>query len=157
VVSGAIRGTQAPGSGKRGFLVSDSEHADFTLRLQYRAVRGNSGVFFRMGSPDDSGALGYEVEVDPGRDAGGLQAPGTRNWLVHTGPLADTPFYRPSEWNEMAVSAHGGRIAVHINGKKTAELMDDPGRRSGRFALQLNPGQDLEVWYKDIDLLVKAK
>jgi hypothetical protein len=101
--------------------------------------------------------LGYEVEVDPTRDAGGLQAPGTRNWLVRTGAAAETPFYRPGEWNEMAISAHGGRIVVHINGRKTAELTDDPGRRAGRLALQLNPKQDLEVWYKDVELLVKDK
>lgn len=157
VVDGAIRGTQAPGAGKQGFLVSDTEHSDFTMRLKYRIRRGNSGVFFRMGNPGDRDALGYEVEVDPTRDAGGLQAPGTRNWLVHTGRLEETPFYRPGDWNEMAISAHGGRIVVHINGKKTAELRDDPGRRSGRVALQLDAGQDLEVWYKDIEVLVKAQ
>ena len=158
VVDGAIRGTQAPGAGKRGFLISDAAHGDFTMRLQYRSLRGNSGVFFRMGSPNErDSAMGYEVEVDPERDAGGLQAPGTRNWLIHTGPLAQTPFYRPKEWNEMAISAHGGRIVVHINGSKTAEIPTDPGRRSGRFALQLNPGQDLEVWYKDIQFLVKGQ
>jgi hypothetical protein len=76
---------------------------------------------------------------------------------VHTGRLEETPFYRPGDWNEMAISAHGGRIVVHINGKKTAELRDDPGRRSGRVALQLDAGQDLEVWYKDIEVLVKAQ
>jgi len=97
------------------------------------------------------------VEVDPTRDPGGLQEPRKRNWLVHTGPIADAWYYKPDDWNEMTISAHEGRIAVLINGKKTAEVKDDPGRRRGRVALQLNPRQELEVYYKDIQLLQASK
>ena len=50
----------------------------------------------------------------------------------------------------MVIAAHGGNITVQINGYKTADLKDDPGRRSGRIALQVNPRQELEVHYKDI-------
>ena len=35
---------------------------------------------------------------------------------------------------------------------KSAELKDDPGRREGRFALQVHGGQDCEVWFKDIEI-----
>jgi hypothetical protein len=157
VVDGALRGTQPGGSGPRGFLVSDADFDDFTLRLRYRIATGNSGVFFRMAAPPSPKEMGFEVEVDPARDPGGLQAPGTRGWLVHTGPIEQTPYYRKDDWNELTVSAHGRRIVVHVNGTKASESLDDPGRTTGRFALQLNPRTPLEVWFKDIEVLEKAR
>lgn len=154
---GAWHGTHGPTMGERGFLVSERSFADFTLRLQYKIAKGNSGVFFRMGdlAAAEKNRMGYEVEVDPARDPGGLQEPGSRNWLVHTGPMAEAWFYKNEEWNEMVIIAQGGRIATFVNGVKTVEVKDDPGRREGRVALQLNPRQELEVWYRNIEVIAK--
>ncbi|MBK5294230.1 MAG: DUF1080 domain-containing protein [Acidobacteriia bacterium] len=159
ITDGALHGAQATGSTERGFLISADDYSNFTLRLQYKAVRGNSGVFFRMGEPPWSirGSLGYEVEVDPTRDPGGLQHPGARGWLVHTGPVAETPHVKPTDWNTMTISAHGRRIVVHVNGVKMSEVVNDPGPLSGRLALQLNPRNDLEVFYKDLAILSPGK
>jgi hypothetical protein len=55
----------------------------------------------------------------------------------------------------MTVSAHGGHIVVTVNGKVSAELKDDPGRREGKFALQVHGGQDCDVWFKDIEMRVE--
>jgi hypothetical protein len=56
----------------------------------------------------------------------------------------------------MVISAHGGRIAVFINGVKTSELVEDTaGRKSGRLALQANPRQNLDVQYRGLSLLTK--
>ena len=63
------------------------------------------------------------------------------------------PQAKADDWNQMVVSAHGRRIVVHLNGEKTADLANDAGRSSGRLALQINPKQDLEVWFKDIEIL----
>ena len=52
----------------------------------------------------------------------------------------------------MTVSAHGGRIAVDLNGHRTAELRDDPGASEGRLALQEHAGQDVEIYFKDIEV-----
>jgi hypothetical protein len=54
----------------------------------------------------------------------------------------------------MTVSAHGKNVVVHLNGTKTAEVKDDPGRLEGYFALQLHGGQDMEVMFKDIEIAV---
>jgi len=159
VVDGALRGTQKAGATERGFLLSNQEYGNFTVRFQYKAVRGNSGFFFRMGEPPWAvrGSMGYEVEVDPTRDVGGLQHPGKRGWLVHTGPVAETPHYKADDWNQMTVSAHGRRVVVHVNGIKMSEVVNDPGPLTGRFAFQLNPRYDLDVYYKDIEVLAPAK
>jgi hypothetical protein len=159
IEDGALHGQQTAASTERGFLVSDAEFGDFALRLRYKSVRGNSGVFFRMGdaTSKELNRMGYEVEVDPTRDPGGLQEPGGRRWLAHTGPIADAWYYRAGDWNEMVIIAQGRRIVIIINGIRTAEVRDDPGRLRGRLALQLNPRQNLDVFYKDIALLVPKK
>ncbi len=53
----------------------------------------------------------------------------------------------------MTVSAHGRRIVVHVNGKKSAELIDDPGRLEGYLGMQLHGSQDVEMQFKDIRML----
>ena len=61
--------------------------------------------------------------------------------------------FKPNEWNEMVVSAHGGDITVTLNGVKTAALKNDPGKwRKGHFALQLHGGNDMLVMFKDIEI-----
>jgi hypothetical protein len=57
----------------------------------------------------------------------------------------------------MTISAHGRRLVVNVNGYRTAELRDDPGRTEGKLALQLHGGQDVEVYFKDIEILDKAQ
>jgi len=161
IANGLISGKQTPDSQKRGLLIWKEEWKDFTLRLEYKTVSGNSGVFFRMGDPDNGtepNRMGFEIEVDPTRDAGGLQEPGrqARGWIQHTGPAADLKYFKANDWNEMVVHAHGGRIAVLINGVKTAELKNDAGRKAGRLALQANPRQNLEVHYRNVALLRPA-
>jgi hypothetical protein len=150
IESGAFHGVH-PGAGKdSGVLATVAEFADFTARLHYKILKGNSGVFFRMSQPP---APMYEVEVDPGRDPGGLQELRGKGWLVHPDPAFITNFYRPGEWNEMWISAHAGRIVVHVNGRKAAEYQQDGGPRNGRLALQINPRQELDVWYRDLQIL----
>jgi len=39
-----------------------------------------------------------------------------------------------------------------VNGQKSAELLNDPGRREGKIALQLHAGMDMDVWFKDIEI-----
>lgn len=160
--NGAYAGRTAAAEQKRGLLVWNQEWKDFTVRLQYKTVKGNSGVFFRMGDPEngtDVNKLGYEIEVDPTRDAGGLQEPGrgARGWIHHTGPAAQLQYFRPNEFNELVISAHGGDVTIHVNGVQTSAVRNDPGRRSGRLAFQLNPRQEIEVHYKDIAILTAAE
>jgi len=154
IVEGGLRGVSPSTSDQRGFLMTDRELGDFTVRLKYKAVKGNSGVFFRM-STAASGVVGYEVEVDPTRDAGGLLEPRGRQWIVKPELAKVAEYYKADDWNELTISAHGRRIVLHVNGEKTADLVNDPGRQAGRLALQINPRQDLEVWFKDIELLGK--
>ena len=95
---------------------------------------------------------GFQAEIDATRDVGGLYETNGRSWVSKPTAEQVATWYRPGEWNEMSVTARGGDITVRVNGKVTAELRNDPGRREGRFALQVHGGQDVEVWFKDIEV-----
>ena len=110
---------------------------------------------FKMPSADPFSTVAFlrtMAEIDPDQDAGGLYETNGRSWVSQPKPEDVKRWFKPGQWNEMTVSARGGHIVVHVNGIKTAELKDDPGRREGKLALQVHGGQDCEVWFKDIEI-----
>lgn len=153
IIDGAIRGTHPKEEKEFGHLVTDQSYGDFTVRLQYKAVKGNSGLYFRIEEAGFSGVTGFQAEIDADKDAGGLYETNGRAWVSQPKPEDVTRWFKPGQWNEMTVTARGGQIVVQVNGLKSAELKDDPGRREGKFALQVHGGQDCEVWFKDIEIL----
>ena len=152
IVDGAIHATHPKAEKEFGHLVSDRVFTNFTVRLKYKAIRGNSGLYFRVEEKGFSGVSGFQAEIDPEKDAGGLYETNGRSWVSQPKPEDVKTWYRPGEWNEMTVTAIGGNLTVTVNGKKSAELRNDPGRAHGKFALQVHGGQDCEVWFKDIEI-----
>ena len=154
IEGGAIRGRQVATEPEYGHLVTTESFADFTVRLQFKAVRGNSGLYFRIETTGFSGVSGFQAEIDAERDVGGLYETNGRAWVVQPAPEAVATWFKPGEWNELIVRAEGGHVVVLVNGTVSAEIHDDPGCRSGPLALQVHGAQDVEVWFKDIDVLV---
>ena len=139
-----------------GHLFFDEKLGDFTVRLKYKALAGNSGFYFRTEKRDGNvGIAGFQAEIDALNDAGGLYETNGRGWVSQPDPAAVKKYFKPGEWNEMTVSARGRRVVIHVNGQRSAEVKDDPGRLEGYLALQLHGGQDVEVHFKAIELLVK--
>ena len=155
IIDGTIRGTHKKEEQEFSHLVIDKRYRDFTVRLKYKAVKGNSGLYFRIEEKGYSGVSGFQAEIDAEKDAGGLYETNGRAWVSQPKPEDVKRYFKPGEWNEMTVSAHGSHIVVHVNGIKSAELKDDPGRREGKFALQVHGGQDCEVWFKDIEIMAE--
>jgi len=151
VVDGAIKGTNVA-SGKGGLLVTDKEYDDLTVRLRFKAVKGNSGFFFRLADVDGK-MQGLEAEIDEKNYIGGYYEVGGRKYVVQPDAETVARFFKPGDWNEMTVSAHGQRLVFHVNGYKTVDLANDPCRLTGKLALQVHGGQDVEMWFKDIALL----
>ncbi len=153
VENGAIVGRSDKTDERHGLLVTDNSYQDFEIRLQYKAIKGNSGLYFRV---DEVGGVvgvhGFQAEIDPDRDAGGLYETGGRAWVMQPSAEQVKKWYKPNEWNQMTVRAVKDHIVVHVNGHKTAELSNDPGRRKGHIALQLHGGQDMHVLFKDVEL-----
>jgi len=152
IEDGAIHGTHAKSESEFGHLVTDRAFTNFTVRLKYRTIKGNSGLYFRIDEKGFSGVSGFQAEIDPTQDAGGLYETNGRAWVSKPTPEQVKTWFKPGEWNEMTVTARGRNITVTVNGKTSAELKNDPGRLSGKFALQVHGGQDGDVWFKDIEI-----
>jgi len=153
---GALVGRHDPAEPEFSHLVTNALFRDFLVRVRYKALKGNSGLYFRIEETGASGVSGFQAEIDPAQDAGGLYETNGRAWVVKPSPEQVRTWYKPGEWNEMTVSALGRHVAVHVNGLKSAELADDPGRLEGRLALQVHGGQDVEVMFKDIEIATWA-
>jgi hypothetical protein len=152
VADGDIHGTHEKGDKEFGHLVTDKVYKDFTARLKFKALKGNSGFYFRIEEKGHSGVSGFQAEVDAAKDVGGLYETNGRAWVVQPKAEDVSTWFKPGEWNEMTVSAHGGNIVVTVNGKKSAEIKDDPGRAEGKIALQIHANLDCDIWFKDIEI-----
>lgn len=161
VVDGTIRGTSARDEARHGILLSEGSFDDFTVRFEFKVVSGDSGFYFRAEPVEGGvGVHGFQAEVDTSTETGGLYETGGRGWVSKPsyGGNNGREVYRPGEWNEMTVSAHGTRVVVHVNGIRTAELLDDTqGRARGHFGLQLHGGQDMDVSFRKLEQLVPAQ
>lgn len=146
-------GTSARSETRHGLLISDARYRDFEVRLEFRTRTGCSGFYFRVDETDGStGVAGFQAEVDPSPETGGLYETAGRAWVVKPDPELMQRIYRPGEWTRMSVVARGGDIEVRINGHVTAALTADSGRTEGHFALQLHGNQDLRVEYRNMEI-----
>jgi formylglycine-generating enzyme required for sulfatase activity len=147
------------------FLVSESEYADFHLLVEAKInAIGDSGVIFRAPFDvrlRDGGAKillagGYEAQIavrsNDRNHTGSLfcagEPPFTR--LIQQGPLMP---HRPDEWFVLEVIAQGNRIQTFVNGKKTADCVDEQRRYDrGHLALQTWGGNITFVQFRRIDI-----
>ena len=158
VKEGVIVGTSDKAEKRHGLLATDKQYGDFTVRLKFRVVTGNSGFYFRSEKVKSAvGVNGFQAEVANDASVGGLYETGGRGWVAKPDPKLIKKCYKPGEWNAMTVEAKGRNVTVHLNGEKTVALKDDPGRLEGHIALQLHGGQDMEVMFKDLQIRTGEK
>ncbi len=106
-----------------------------------------------MAESGSLGVSGFQAEIDPTNDVGGLYETEGRGWVVQPKPEDVKKWVKPETWNELSVVAIGDRVVVHVNGFKSAEIVDPKGRKRGKLALQLHGGQDVDVRFKDVEIL----
>jgi len=154
-----ILGVSPKSDPNHGMFITKEKFSDFTVRLKAKILKGNSGFYFRTQRLTGGvNVAGFQAELDESKDIGGLYETNGRAWVVQPKPEDVKKWWKPGEWNEMTVSAHGTRVVVHVNGLKTAELKnDEKGRRDGYLALQMHGGQDMHVMFKEIEMLVAEK
>ena len=151
VQQGIIVGISTAKEPLHGILLSDKVYGDFELKVIYKVIKGNSGVYFRVEKVDSPvHVYGFQAEIDPEKDAGGLYETGGRAWVVQPTDEDVKKWYKPHEWNEMIIIANGKDISVFVNDYKTAKLKDDSGRTKGYIGLQLHGSMEMNVMFKDI-------
>jgi len=134
-----------------GLLVSDKTFKDFTVRLKFKCLSGDSGFYIRTIIKPPEKAHGLQVQVGlPGSGVGGIYESYGRGWLDKLPAEQEKKACKAAEWNEMTIAAKGGHVVVHVNGVKAAELANDKSRPEGHFALQMHSGCVMHVLFKDI-------
>jgi hypothetical protein len=153
VKDGAILGTSSIDEKRHGILITKQKFKDFTIRIKYKVTKGNSGLYFRVDRVEDAVSVyGFQAEIDGNHVAGGLYETGGRAWVIKPTDEEMKKWYKPDAWNEMSVTAKGGDVIVIVNGMKTAELKNDPGRKEGYIGFQLHGGNEMYVEFKDIEI-----
>jgi len=136
-----------------GLLVSDKTFKDFTVRLKFKCLSGDSGFYIRTIIKDPEKAHGLQVQVGrTGSGVGGVYESYGRGWIDKPTAEEEKKLVKDDDWNDMTIDARGGNVIVHLNGTKISELKDDPGRPEGHFALQMHAGCVMHVLFKDIQI-----
>ena len=151
IEDGILVGRHDAKEGMFGHLVTDATYDDFVVRVTYKSLKGNSGSFPHRGERFQR-RLGFQAEIDPKNDVGGLYETNGRGWVVQ--PKADEvkKFFKPGDWNTMDRFFAGPEASVEVNGLKTADINDPKGRLRGKIALQVHGGQEVLVMFKEVHI-----
>ncbi len=161
VEDGAIVGRQSVNDEVTGLMWITEPYDNFAVKLKYKIDKGNSGFFFRSQQipNDNTGIRGIQVEVDRKPDCGGLYESGGRGWLCKP----EQQYSNYDDWNDLMVYTCGSKVMVWLNNKlvvdcNTVNLLHpeklDEGEFLNNFAFQLHKRQDVEVRFKDIEIMV---
>jgi hypothetical protein len=161
------------------FLVyTNGPVANFELRLRYRIFHGNSGIQYRSAVLDPKLMIvgGYQADFEAGKTYSGiLYEERGRGILANRGQRTHITEVdgktkvivldqvAPSEslqanihdedWNDYLVIADGNHLMHFINGKLTADVIDDQASKaakSGILALQIHVGPPMKVQFRDL-------
>ena len=136
-----------------GLLVSDKTYRDFTVRFKYKFLSGDSGFYIRTVMKEPDQAHGLQIQVGGLKSGnGGIYESYGRAWIVKPTDELEKSYTKDDVWTDMVIDAHGGHVVVTVNGIRSAELKDDPGRPEGHFALQMHSGCLMHVLFKDIEI-----
>jgi len=183
VEDGVITGQTTPEIkiDKNSFLIWRGGQVDnFELTLEYRIVKGNSGIQYRSFELDDPefGIGGYQADFEAGdRYSGILYGEKFRGILANrgqsteltreedkfkvnvTGMVGDSDEIqagiRSEDWNKYRIVADGFTFKHFINDMQTIECVDNDKkmrRATGLLALQIHVGPPMIVQFRNIKL-----
>ncbi|MDO4558625.1 MAG: DUF1080 domain-containing protein, partial [Planctomycetia bacterium] len=143
-----------------GLVVSDGYYDDFAARVTYKMFGGNSALYFRAGEVPTSWLLkGYQNEIaGNGAEAGiwhtaGDRTPG-RGWLGKDEKFVEQIRLNPDQgWNTVCTCACGPHITTFLNGFRVVDIQDPDGETIGKLGLQLHGSAEVEMWFKDFEVL----
>jgi hypothetical protein len=124
-------------SGENGWLATNTQFADYVLRVDYRTgADGNSGVFLRSTKEGDPAKTGYELQIcDTHKEY-------TTGSLVFYAKAKQVTT-KPEQWHSLEVRAQGEHFVVRLDG---SELLDasEKSHAIGVIGLQYNKDKPIE-------------
>jgi len=154
VKDGVIVGNNTSPIKRNTFLISDKKYKDFTLRLKFRLIEGNSGVNVRSKEQENFGISGPQADITGFGFLGSLTGERMEPGIIKkTSEEAQEQLRRNVDltaWNEMTIVVEGQSVVVKINGQTTVNVISDAIPLNGVIALQLHGGGRTTVEYKDI-------
>ena len=107
-----------------GMLFTTEEFDDFVLKAEYKLDKEvNSGIFLRVGAPNDHVQTGIEMQVldDSGRPID-KHSHGAVYDCLEPKKLMTKP---TGEWNRVTITCQGSRIHIVMNGEEIIDMDAD--------------------------------
>lgn len=137
------------------YLVSEATFGDFVLDLEYAyPPDGNSGVFFRIGDPEQPVETGIEVQILDSSKKVGEMTHHDHGGVIRVQGASKNMSRPPHAWNRMIICCVGEHLEVELNGTQIIDLeldegpMDDRPQR-GHLALQ-DHGEPNDIRFRNI-------
>ncbi|MDR2439515.1 MAG: DUF1080 domain-containing protein [Planctomycetaceae bacterium] len=146
---GSLRGTTEEGQPKDGMLLSKESYKNFAVKVSFKMLTGNSGLYFRAEEVDKPYWLkGFQCEIAIGGDTAGLWEVQGRGWVTKNVELAKEK-YRTGDWNEVGTVAVGDQLTTFLNGWMITNINDPQCAKEGKTGLQLHGGGSQGCLFRD--------
>jgi hypothetical protein len=153
VKGGVLFGEKDAKNTKHCILISKEKFKDFKLTVEYLAMKGNSGFYFRL-QPENNpiGFKGYHAEIDSkGTNAGGIFDVGVK-WMSQPDKALVQKAFKPGDWNTMIIEALGEQINITLNGHKMTSLKSKRSEK-GKLGVQLHANENTQIKFKKIEII----
>jgi hypothetical protein len=137
--------TTGVGEGRNKYvMVTDESFGDFVLAADFKVTEDcNSGIFFRIGDPEDPVQTGLEFQIFDsypwGRDAKWkrIKKPDDAKYygcgaLYGAKEPAENAMHKAGEWNHIEITAVGPKLTFVLNRKTVNEINLDDWKTVGK-------------------------
>ncbi len=133
LTDGVLHTRHSEAETQSGTLLNQAEISDFTARFKYKIGKGGFGLSFRpaAGAAQDSGFTHQFTE-----------SVGTPNVA------------KSQDWNTITVSGRKEGVVIHLNGHQLKDVSSEGFPHPARPGLTLAGGTEVDVAFKDFEILV---
>jgi hypothetical protein len=130
-------------------LWTTEKYKDFTIQLDFKFGEGDidSGIFMRGESPTNA-QIQIGVSGSLQRDMTGSPYVPEKGYPVEAKNIKR--LLRPKGWNTMRARAVANIYTVWLNGEEVMQYTLDKADTEGPIGLQLHPGREMEILFKNI-------
>lgn len=146
---GSVYATTPQGEARDGMLMSTASYKNFAVKVSFKKVSGNSGLYFRAADVDKSYWLkGFQCEIEEGGVCSGLWEVEGRGWVAKNEDVA-SKLYKADDWNEVGTVAVGDRLVTFLNSRVVVDIDDPKCAKEGKTGLQLHGGGNQGYYFRD--------